>query len=144
MKTLTTLCTLLVLSLTAGAQPLSLKKGDHICIIGNDLADRMQHSGYLESLIYEKFPGHDLVFRNLGFSGDEITTRMRSEAFGSPDEWLRNEKADVIFAFFGYNESYKGYDGLQNFRKDLEKLIKDTLKQNYSGKGNARLVLFSP
>src|SRR5438876_10243561 len=82
MKTLTVLCIWLALSLGANAQTLSLKKGDHICIIGNTLADRMQHSGYLESLIYTKFPEHDLVFRNLGFSGDELTVRLRSEAFG--------------------------------------------------------------
>src|ERR1041384_6963982 len=88
------------------ADKLELRSGDHICIIGNTLADRMQHSGYLESLIYQKFPKLDLVFRNLGFSGDELTTRMRSEGFGSPDDWLKHEKADVIFALFGYNESY--------------------------------------
>src|SRR5437899_2906454 len=144
MKKLTVFCAFTALCLSAIAAPLSLNKGDHICIIGNVLADRMQHSGYLESLIYAKFPDQDLVFRNLGFSGDEITVRLRSEAFGSPDDWLSKEKADVIFAFFGYNESYKGYDGLQKFRSDLEKLIKDTLKQDYSGKGDPRIVLFSP
>ncbi len=144
MKKLTTFCSLLVLCLTASAEPLTLRKGDHICIIGNNLADRMQHAGYLEALIHAKFPRHELVFRNLGFSGDELTIRLRSEAFGSPDEWLQKEKADVIFAFFGYNESYQGYDGLGKFRKDLDKLIKDTLKQNYSGKGSPRLVVFSP
>src|SRR2546422_4895927 len=92
------------------AEKLELRPGDHICIIGNTLADRMQHSGYLEALIHAKFPEDQLVFRNLGFSGDEITIRLRSEDFGSPDDWLKKEKADVIFAFFGYNESYKGYD----------------------------------
>ena len=126
------------------AEKLELRPGDHICIIGNTLADRMQHSGYLESLIYTKNPNLDLVFRDLGFSGDEVTTRQRSEAFGSPDEWLTHEKADVIFAFFGYNESYGGYAGLEKFRKDLDKLIKETAKKNYSGKGAPRVVLFSP
>src|SRR4051812_16283906 len=82
------------------AETLQLQKGDHVCLIGNTLPDRMQHSGYLEALIYTKFPEHDLVFRNLGFSGDELTTRLRSEAFGSPDDWLKHEQADVIFAFF--------------------------------------------
>src|ERR1043166_2099932 len=45
---------------------------------------------------------------------------------------------------FGYNESLNGSAGLPKFRADLEKFIGDTLKQNYSGKGTARLVLFSP
>ncbi len=124
--------------------PLELRSGDHFCIIGNTLADRMQHSGWLESLIYTRFPKHDLVFRNLGFSGDELVVRMRSQDFGTPDEWLTREKADVILAFFGYNESFKGAQALEQFRKDLDTFITDTLKQNYSGKGHPRLVLFSP
>src|SRR6266550_3782086 len=126
------------------ADKLELRKNDRICIIGNTLADRMQHSGWLESLIYTKFPKDNLVFRNLGFSGDELTVRLRSEGFGSPDEWLKKEQADVIFAFFGYDESFKGPDGLARFRKDLEQFIADARQQNYSGKGAPRLVLFSP
>src|SRR5207253_10872959 len=114
----------------AAADRLELRKDDHICIIGNTLADRMQHSGWLESLIYTKFPKHDLVFRNLGFSGDELTVRMRSEDFGSPDEWLKHEQADVIFAMFGFNESFHGQARLDKFRADLDKFIKDTLKQD--------------
>ena len=48
------------------------RKGDHICIIGNTLADRMQHDGWLETYLQARFPEHDLVIRNLGFSGDEL------------------------------------------------------------------------
>src|SRR5437879_5298103 len=123
----------------AAADKLELRKDDHICIIGNTLADRMQHSGWLESLIYTRFPKDNLVFRNLGFSGDELTVRLRSEGFGSPDEWLKKEQADVILVFFGYDESFKGPDGLAGFRKDLEKFIADTRKQSYRGKGVPRL-----
>src|SRR5688572_16790990 len=128
----------------AAADMLELRKDDRICIIGNTLADRMQHSGWLESLIYTRFPKDNLVFRNLGFSGDELKVRLRSEGFGSPDEWLKKEQADVILAFFGYNESFQGVDGLAQFRKDLDEFIKHTGDQQYSGKGSPRLVLFSP
>src|SRR5262245_32524056 len=62
----------------ASAAPFELKKGDHVCIIGNTLADRMQHFGWLETLIHARYPRHELVFRNLGYSGDELTTRLRS------------------------------------------------------------------
>ena len=48
---------------------------DHICIIGNTLAERMQYDGWLETLLHARFPKHDLVIRNLGFSGDEIADR---------------------------------------------------------------------
>src|SRR5262245_1767184 len=50
----------------------SLQPGDHICIIGNALAERMQHDGWLETYLHARFPKHDLTIRNLGFSGDEV------------------------------------------------------------------------
>ena len=53
-------------------------------------------------------------------------------------------QADVVFAFYGFNESFKGYDGLEKFKEDLDKFIKESLEKNYSGKGTARLVLFGP
>src|SRR5262245_11639864 len=151
--------------------PLELKKGDHICIIGNTLAERMQHYGGLEILIHSRFPIHELVFRNLGYSGDEIALdrRLRSMDFGSPDQWLAgdapipqpkklsprdqvaanrfeltNTKADVIFAFFGYNESFAGESGLPKFKQDLDAFIKHALSQKYNGRSVPRLVLFSP
>jgi putative heme-binding domain-containing protein len=164
--------TALVLSLLAGfvsAADFELKKGDHICIIGNTLAERMQYFGWLETRLVSRFPEHDLTFRNLGYSGDEITLRLRSMAFGTPDEWLAgsspipqpaklnpgapvrqnrfeltNTKADVIFAFFGYNESFAGEAGLPKFKQDLDEWIKHTLAQKYNGKSAPRLVLFSP
>jgi putative heme-binding domain-containing protein len=150
---------------------LELHEGDHICIIGNTLAERMQHHGWLETLIHSRFPKHELVFRNLGYSADEIERdkRLRSMDFGSPDQWLAgnapvpqpkklsprdqvaanrfeltNTKADVVFAFFGYNESFGGEAGLAKFRQDLDAFIKHTLAQKYNGQGPPRLVLFSP
>src|ERR1043165_3573499 len=139
------ICAWLVLfGVTADAQTLSLRQGDHVCLIGNALADRMQHDGWLETLIYARFPDYELVFRNLAASGDEVATWHRSENFGSRDEWLEKTKADVILAFYGFNESFKGKAGLEKFRKDLEKFLKDTQAKNYSGKGAPRLVLFGP
>src|SRR6202451_519330 len=55
---------------------LELRVGDHISIIGNTLADRMQHDGWLETYLHAQFPKHDLVIRNLGYSGDELTVRL--------------------------------------------------------------------
>ncbi|HLW65225.1 MAG TPA: PVC-type heme-binding CxxCH protein [Gemmataceae bacterium] len=161
----------------AQAQDFELKKGDHICIVGNTLADRMQHFGWLETLIHARYPQHELVFRNLGYSGDEIydyqsgkeTFRMRSMDFGTPDQWLAgsapipqpkklnpnapveqnrfehtNTKADVIFAFFGYDESFAGEKGLPRFKKELDGYLKHLLSQKYNGKSAPRVVLFSP
>ncbi|HKD37050.1 MAG TPA: GDSL-type esterase/lipase family protein, partial [Pirellulales bacterium] len=126
------------------AARLEVHRGDHICFIGNTLADRMQHDGWLETYLYSRFPNDDLVIRDLGFSGDEIDLRLRSAGFGSPDEHLEKEKADVLFAFFGYNESFAGADGLERFKRSLENLIKHARGQKYNGNSPPRLVLFSP
>ncbi|MDB5309403.1 MAG: dehydrogenase [Gemmataceae bacterium] len=158
--------------------PLALQKGDHVCIIGNALAERMQHDGWLEAYLHARFPDHDLTIRNLGFSGDEVGgyatpadahKRLRSHDFGTADQWLGGSapvpnpgavadkeavkpnrfeqvgtNADVIFAFFGYNESYAGGAGLPKFKDELSSFIKHTLAQKYNGKSAPRLVLFSP
>jgi putative heme-binding domain-containing protein len=74
-----------------------LNKGDHIVILGNALAERMTHDGAFEAMLYAAFPEHDLVIRNLGYSGDEIggytskpdpMKRLRSLDFGTADQWL--------------------------------------------------------
>ena len=137
------LAILLTANLTQ-AGPLVLKKGDHISLVGNTLAERMQHHGWLETYIQMRFPDYDLTFRNLGFSGDEVTTRLRSASFGSPDSWLTKTKTDVVFAFFGYNESFKGKDGLPKFKADLDGYVKGLLKQQFNGTSAPRVVLFSP
>lgn len=124
--------------------PVSFQKGDHICYIGNTLPDRMQHFGWLETLIQKRLPEKELVFRNLGFAADELTIRPRSMNFGEPDNHLTHSRADVIFAFFGYNESFDGKDGLPTFQRDLKAFINHTLKQKYNGNSSPRLVLFSP
>jgi glucose/arabinose dehydrogenase/azurin len=121
-----------------------LKPGDHVAIIGNTLADRFQHSGWLETYLYGKYPDCDLVFRNLAVPGDEVALRLRPADFGTPDDWLTKVQADVIFAFFGFNESFKGQAGLEKFKTDLDTFLKTALTKNYSGKGHPRIVLFSP
>ena len=138
---------LLVLAGWVQAAPpttLELKKGDHIALVGGALADRMQHSGYLESLVLAKYPTSELVFRNLAVAGDEVVIRHRSENFGSPDDWLKRVQADVVWVFFGFNESFHGPDGVEKYKGDLEAYVKHLQSQNFSGKGAPRVVLFSP
>ena len=154
------------------ADPLyKAEKGDNICILGNTLAERMQHDGWLEAYLYARYPDAELTIRNLGYSGDEVdpAKRLRSKNFGTPDEWLSgkaaipkpdkignpkdalenrferaNTNADVVFMFFGYNESFAGDEGLDRFKKDLDGLLKHTAKQQYNGTSAPRVVLFAP
>lgn len=138
------LCGVLANGTVAQAAPLDLAHGDHISIVGNTLADRMQHDGWLETLLHARFPDHELTIRNLGYSGDELTLRLRSAGFGSPDEHLAKHKTDLVFAFFGYNESYAGEAGLDKFKSDLASFIKRTKEQKYNGETGPRVVIFSP
>jgi putative heme-binding domain-containing protein len=125
---------------------LVLRTGDHVSFLGNTLADRMQHDGWLETLLLSRFPRHQLTIRNLGFSGDEVEERLRlrSAGFGSPDEWLARNSTDVVFAFFGYNESFAGRAGLGKFKKDLASFITHTRSKRYNGKAPPQVVIFSP
>lgn len=127
------------------AEPkLSLQKGDHVAIIGNTLADRMQHSGWLETYTHALHPDLDLVFRNLGYSADELKNRPREENFGNTDQWLTKCQASVVLCFFGYNEALKGPEGIAAFKQDLADTIDGMLRQKYDGKAAPRLVFFSP
>jgi putative heme-binding domain-containing protein len=128
----------------AQSNRLELKAGDHISLIGNTLAERMQHDGWLETLLQSRFPKHQLSVRNLGFSGDELTLRLRSQGFGSPEEWLTKTETSVVLAFFGYNESFGGEAGLPKFKQDLDAFLEKTRSAKYDGKQPPRIVLFSP
>lgn len=146
MKALLSLLTCLALAASArAAEPqLELQANDRIALIGNALPDRMQHTGHLETLITAAHPDLDLVFRNLAVTGDEVARRHRSDNFGSPDEWLTRVEADVVLAFFGFNESFAGEAGLPKFKADLEAFINETKGSNYGDDGAPRLVLLSP
>ena len=153
------------------AERLELQEGDHICILGGGVADAMQHTGWLETLLHSRFPGHRFVIRNLGYDGDEIDPgkRLRSADFGSPDQWLSGSapipnpgelktkefvrenrfelagtRADVVFAFFGSNEAHAGPAGLDAFRQQVATFIGHTLAQHYNGVSAPRLVMFTP
>jgi mono/diheme cytochrome c family protein/lysophospholipase L1-like esterase len=126
------------------APPVPLQEHDVICEIGNGLADRMQHDGWAETLIQSKLADKKLAFRNLAFTGDTVTLRPREEGFGSPEDYLKLSKADVIFAYFGYNESFAGEGGVARFKGDLGAMIDRYRGIQFNGKSAPRIVLFSP
>ena len=50
----------------------------------------------------------------------------------------------MIFAFFGYNESYAGQDGLEELQEESRRLDHPYASQKYNGKSAPRMVMFSP
>ena len=51
------------------------------------------------ALLQARFPEHKLAVRNLGFSGDELTFRLRSADFRTPDQWLTRTKAGIALGY---------------------------------------------
>ena len=104
----------------ASAAPgLELRPHDHVVIVGNTLAERMQYFNHFETLLHARFPGHELVVRNLGWSADELTLRLRSKDFQDHGSNLADHAPDVVIAMFGFNESFAGPGGLEKFKRDL-------------------------
>jgi len=130
--------------LGVSADPLEVFKGERIAVLGNTLADRMQHTGHLEALLQARFPEHGISLRHMGFAGDELKLRLRSSNFGTPEQWLGKTKASLVLMFFGYNESWAGAAGLEGFKKDLRDVVTGYRAQKFDGNQPPRVVLFSP
>ncbi|SVD62188.1 uncharacterized protein METZ01_LOCUS415042, partial [marine metagenome] len=127
---------------TATVDALDVNKGEHLVLLGNTLAERMQHHGWLETYAQLAMPEKELVFRNHGFSGDKVDKRPRNRGFINPHDYLTISKADVILTFFGANEAWDKNPG--NYKGILSKWIDETKGKQYNGKSAPRIVLFSP
>ncbi len=128
----------------ADAPKLDLKKGDRIILIGNTLAERMQYFGNWETLLHSRFPDLELIVHDLGWSADELTLRPRQAAAQDHGHELKDEKPDVLVAAFGFNESFAGPKGLNKFKADLDRLLKEWTTTKYNGKVAPQVVLLSP
>ncbi len=162
---------LLILTSTVAFAPLlqaqallELQKGDHIAIVGSGLADRQQHHAWLESMIHKTWPDYELTVRNLGFATDEVNVHPRSDEVPTTEYFLNMKPgplatksgntdvvyhagtdfhANVILAYWGFNESFKGEAGLDGFKKALSEYLTKYLATDF-GKGKPKLVLLSP
>lgn len=125
-------------------QKLVLKKGDRIVLIGNTFADQQRLYNYLETLLTSHATVKNITFRNLAWSGDTLSLRPRPLNFGSLDEHLQQQKADIIIACFGMNESFAGQTGLKQFTDDWEKFLKHVASQQFNGTSAPQIVMISP
>ena len=153
----------------AGSAKLTLKKGAHIILIGNNLGSRMMNFGYFETELQLRYPDSLLYIRNMCDGGNtpgfrphsgrptpwafpgaekfqtELATSPGTEGFFEyPDQWITKHKADIIIAFFGFDESFQGKAGLENYKAELDAFIKHTLQQRYNGVSAPQLVIVSP
>ena len=128
----------------ATSLPVALKRGDRICLIGNTLFERAQLFGQVPATIQAGFPEHELVIRTLAWSADEVDLMPRPENFADLEQHLFHEKADVILAAYGFNESFAGEAGLPAFRKRLTGFLRRLKTKAFNGKSAPQIVLVSP
>jgi putative heme-binding domain-containing protein len=124
--------------------PLELRRGDRIVVIGNTLAERSQGFGQFEALLQQTYPELELVVRHLAWSGDEIGLQPRPDNFADTEQHLLHERADVVIAMFGFNESFAGEAGLGAFEERLREWLKSLRTKSFNGKTAPRLVLVEP
>src|SRR5690554_4743692 len=115
-----------------------------IVFIGNTFAEQLQQHNFFETLLYQSFPDHNLTVRNMAWSADEVNLQPRPLNFGSLDEYLTKEKADVIFAFFGLNEAFQGPDSLSGFKERLSHMLEHLGQQQFNGSSSPEIILVSP
>jgi len=58
--------------------PFAFGKGEVVAILGNGLPDRMQHDGWMETLLQSQLPDLQVRFRNMSTSGDRPNSYPRS------------------------------------------------------------------
>jgi len=148
---------------------LKITEGSHIILIGNNLGSRMMNYGYFETEMQLRYPDSKLYIRNMCDGGNtpgfrphsgrptpwafpgaekfqtELARSPGTEGFEEyPDQWITKHKADIIIAFFGFDESFQGKEGLENYKAELDAFIKHTLKQKYNGVSAPQLAIVSP
>ena len=123
--------------------PLVPDPGDRIVIVGNTFAERMGQFGHFETLLQDAYPDHALIVRNLGWSGDTPTIQPRPLDFGTMEEHLVRQEADVIIACFGMNESFDGEPGRAAFEESLREFIA-SMRDLKPGGGLPELLLVGP
>ena len=151
------------------SQLIEIQDGSSIVMVGNNLCSRMINFGHFETELYLRYPQNDLKVRNMcdggntpgfrphsgrnspwAFSGandyqDEFANNSRSQGhLATEDEWLTDMAADVVIAFFGFNEAQFGSEGLDLFQAELEAFVEHTHVQRYNGVTAPQLVLVSP
>ncbi len=129
---------------TRAAEPFAFQANDVVAIFGNGLADRMQHTPWVETVLQSHLKGLNVRFRDMSFSGDTVNARPRSKGFTPDEEYLQHVAPSVIFIMYGYNESFAGPEGANAYEKELVALVERYRALRKQAGVDARFVLFSP
>lgn len=121
-----------------------------MALIGATFIERAQEYGYLEVALTTRWPDRNITFRNLGWSGDDVTGESRLYFGTAGGITKREEGIDRLFSTlelvdptvaimaYGANEAYRGQAGLGEFLDSYNRLL-DRLAPT-----GVRIVLLSP
>ena len=89
-------------------------------------------------MLQQRFPGQKLTVPQPRLVGGRNRTCSRGPAnFADTEQHLTHEKADVIFAAYGFNESFAGEAGLPTFKKKLAAYVPELKAKAFNGKTGA-------
>lgn len=147
---------------------IKLKRDNRIVLLGNGYAERMLRYGHFETEVYARNSDKDVSIRTLArpgytpgfrphpsrnsqwaFPGAEKFHPEYSHHSGkghhpTTDEWLYEIAPDVMVAFFGFNESFDGPEGVDNYKAELAAFVDHSLANKYNGKHAPKMALVSP
>jgi putative heme-binding domain-containing protein len=132
-------------TLPPSSLPLRFAPHERIALVGGSLAERMNLFGNFEALLHSRFPKLELVIRNFARPCDAVDNRQRPNSYTALDDPLKVFAPDTFLCFFGFNESFAGSAGEDQFRDAYGKYL-DEMAQKYpraNGKP-PRFVLISP
>lgn len=121
-----------------------LKNNDRVVFLGNSLFENEYRYGYLELALTTRWPGRNVTYRNLGWTGDNVWGEARSTFTNPPTPYqhlmtqITNAQPTLVFVAYGGVEAQEGAAGLPRFKEGLTKLLDkiDSLR--------AKSILLSP
>ncbi len=114
-----------------GKLPLHFSAHEKIAFVGGSLAERMNLFGNFEALLHTRFPQLELVVRNFARPCDAVGNRQRPNSYTALDDPMKVFGPDTLLCFFGFNESFAGAAGEEQFRIAYGKYL-DEMAQQYA------------
>jgi hypothetical protein len=128
-RLLVLLLLVLAFALPASAAHLELTDGDRVVLLGSTLIEREQTYGYWEAMLTSHFPTRNVIFRNLGWSGDTVWGESRAgfgtaaDGYKALVEHVEALQPTVVIVGYGTVESFAGEPGLPRFIAGLNTLL---------------------
>ena len=131
----------IILTAFTSHESFGFKQNGKVIFLGNAFFENAIDNGEIETTFSLCFPGKNITFRNIGWSGDNVYGHARTRArgggrFGNPEEGfnilakqITDLKPDKIFIAYGFNESFDDDAGVHAYGKGLNRLL-EMLRQH--------------